>query len=304
MNYTKDFSVIVPCWRGAAHFLPILFDSIPQKEGIEIIVVDNSKEPLKRDEIASEREITLLHSSPERHAGGSRNDGIAIAKGQWLLFADADDYYSPDAFDIYYKYLNTDAEIVYTGMGGVYADTGEPSDRGDRYARMVHLFVTGETPESTLRYGFSSPCCKMVSHELVDRHQIKFDEVVASNDMYFSLLSGYYANKIEAVDKVTYIATVNRGSLTRRRDLAVVESRYKVRLRVNQFLRQHELFEYQGSVMVFIKQSLDFGLKPLARFLSMLFTYRQNPFIGYSRWFVSYQKKKEREKKESIYLIK
>ena len=33
-----------------------------------------------------------------------------------------------------------------------------------------------------------------------------------------------YAKSIDAVDKITYIATVSRGSLTRRRDLAVVES--------------------------------------------------------------------------------
>ena len=36
MMYSKDFSVIVPVWRGAIKFLPKLFDSIPEKEGIEI----------------------------------------------------------------------------------------------------------------------------------------------------------------------------------------------------------------------------------------------------------------------------
>lgn len=28
------------------------------------------------------------------------------------------DYYTDDAFDVYYSMFNTDAEIVYTGMGG------------------------------------------------------------------------------------------------------------------------------------------------------------------------------------------
>ena len=48
-----DFSVVVPCWRGAINYLPRLFDSIPEKEGIEIIVVDNSKDPVRREEIDS-----------------------------------------------------------------------------------------------------------------------------------------------------------------------------------------------------------------------------------------------------------
>ena len=91
MTYTKDFSIIVPVWRGAIKFLPKLFDSIPERDGIEIIVVDNSKEPVSREEIKSDRNIIFLHSAPERHAGGSRNDGMDVAKGKWLLFADADD---------------------------------------------------------------------------------------------------------------------------------------------------------------------------------------------------------------------
>ena len=304
MTYTKDFSVIVPVWRGAIKFLPKLFDSIPNRNGIEIIVVDNSKEPVRREEIQSEREITFLHSAPERHAGGSRNDGIEVAKGKWLLFADADDYYTDDAFDIYYSMLNTDAEIVYTGMGGIYADTGEPSDRGDRYARAVHDYLSGSRSEMELRLGFSSPCCKMVSHDLVNRHHLHYDEVVASNDMYFSLLSGYYAKSVTAVDKVTYIATVNRGSLTRRRDYSVNLSRYLVTLRKNQFLKQHGLSDYQASVMKRYKDVCAHGLKSMCKATYFLFKYKQNPFIGYSRWFKSFLAVKRQEAKESKYITK
>lgn len=304
MNYSKDFSVIVPCWRGAAHFLPILFDSIPDKDGIEIIVVDNSKEPLSREEIASNREITLLHSAPERHAGGSRNDGMSMAKGKWLLFADADDYYTDDAFDLYYSFLNTEAEIVYTGMGGVYADTGEPSDRGDRYIKFCHDYCNGEMSEIDLRLRFTSPCCKMVSHALVDRENLKFDEIRASNDVYFSITSGYYAKKIEAVDKVTYIASVNRGSLTKRKDYEVIKARLYAALRCNQFKKKHGLGKYQSSIMSYLVESRRYGLKRFLEFAFMVAKYRQNPFVGCTRWFSTYKHKVESDKSEEKYIIK
>lgn len=304
MNYSKDFSVIVPVWRGAAHFLPILFDSIPLKEGIEIIVVDNSKEPLKRKEINSNRKITLLHSAPERHAGGSRNDGMIVAKGKWLLFADADDFYTPDAFEIYYEYLNTDAEIVYTGMGGVYADTGDPSDRGDFYKKKVHDYCTGKANEMSLRIGFASPCCKMVSHALVDRECLRYDEIRAGNDNYFSLTSGYYAKKIEAVDAITYIATVNRGSLTKRRDYEVIKARLYSKLHCNLFLKEHGLSEYQHSVMFALAESRHYGIGKTLEFIKMIAKFHQNPFVGWRRWFNTFKRIKKSDREQAQYIVK
>ena len=303
MNYTKDFSVIVPCWRGAAHFLPTLFNSIPDRGEIEIIVVDNSQEPLRREEIDSKREIVLLHSAPERHAGGSRNDGMSAAKGKWLLFADSDDFYSQDAFDIYYKHLNTDAEIVYTGMGGVYADTGEPSNRGDSYKQKVHDYFTGIMSEERLRINFASPCCKMVSHALVDRENLRYDEIRASNDIYFSMTSGYYATKIEAEDVVTYIATVNRGSLTKRRDYEVIKARLYGKLHCNQFLREHGLSQYQYSIMFALAESRHFGFGKTWEFIKMILRFKQNPFIGISRWMRTAKANKEIDKSQAQYII-
>lgn len=302
MTYTKDFSVIVPCWRGAIKYLPKLFDSIPEKDEIEIIVVDNSKDPVKREEIDSPRKIILLHSAPERHAGGSRNDGIATANGRWLLFADADDYYSPDAFDIYYSMFDTDAEIVYTGMGGVYEDTGKPSGRGDNYARKVHQYCEGETDEYSLRLGFPSPCCKMVSHELVDRHHIKYDEIRAGNDMFFSLQSGYYAKKITAVDRVTYIATVNEGSLTKRFDYEVMRARLYARLRCNQFLRRTGNRKRQHSIMYLLYEARHCSFKEKMTLVKMMLRYHQNPFIGCGNWFKSFVLTRKQDKSEEQYI--
>ena len=304
MTYTKDFSVIVPCWRGAVQYLPKLFDSIPEKEEIEIIVVDNSKEALRREEIASDREITLLHSAPERHAGGSRNDGMAVAKGKWLLFADADDYYTPDAFDIYYEHLDTNAEIVYTGMGGVYIDTGEHSDRGDGYALMCHEYCKGVRSELSMRIGFSSPCCKMVSHDLVDREGLLYDEIRAGNDIYFSLTSGYLAKKIEVVDAVTYIATVNRGSLTQRRDYEVIKARLYSKLHCNEFLKKHGLSEYQHSVMFALAESRHYGIRKTWEFVKMIAKFHQNPFVGWRRWLGTARKNAEKDKEGGKYIVR
>lgn len=278
-----DFSVIIP-HRNSIQCLPKLLSTVPATEQVEVLIVDNSPVPITRDDIDSSRAYELFYSAPERGAGGARNVGIEHARGRWLVFVDADDYLTPDAFDTFYSYVDSDAEVLYFCSSSVYIDTGEPADRGNIHNQMVADYVQGRYDEQRLRIYFSTPWPKMVSHELVQRHAIRFDEVVASNDVIFSMLTGYYARSIEVVDKVVYMVTVSKGSLTMRHDTAVVMARYEVALRLNQFLREHGLGSYQRSIMYFIVRSLKHGVKTFFQSLRLLMVYKQNPLIGARNW--------------------
>lgn len=278
------FSVIIP-QRNSVSTLPRLFASIPERDDIEIIVVDNTPTPITKEEIGIDRDYQLLWSAPERHAGGARNVGIENAHGKWLLFADADDYFADGAFDVFFSKSGSDAEIVYTGMGGIYLDTGERADRGDVYAKLVRDYLAGIKTEDDLRLGFASPCCKMVSRELVERHNLRYDEIRAGNDMYFSFVSGYYAKKIEAVDFISYIATVSKGTLTKRRDYKVIKARLYSKLHCNKFFREHGHSNRQHSVMFALYESRHYGIKAFFEFCGMINKFRQNPFIGCRNWF-------------------
>lgn len=304
MEYDMDYTVIIPVWRGAIKYLPKLIDSIPEKEGIEIIVVDNSKEPVKREEIDSSRDFVLLHSAHDRHAGGSRNDGIAAAKGKWLLFADADDYFTKEAFDVFYSHLDSQAEIIYTKPEGIYVDTGERSDRGDHYANLVHGYCTGTVSEEDLRLNFGTPWCKMISHALVERESLRYDEIRACNDIYFSLTSGYLAKSIEADDRVTYVVTVNHGSLTQHRDYEVMKARLAGKLHCNRFLKDHGLGDRQRSIMFAFSEARHFGIGPFFKMLGMIVKARQNPFVGISRWGGTAKVSKQRDESHSKYIVK
>lgn len=298
-----DYSIIIPhC--NSVELLQKLLSTIPDSPDCEILVVDNSPTKISKKAIDSDRRINLLYSDPSLGAGGARNVGIENAHGKWLIFADADDYFSDEAFDTFYSKINSEAEIIYTCMGGIYLDSGEKSDRGDGYTNMVRKYIKGEIPETDLRFKFSSPCCKMVSHDLVKRHNLRYDEVTASNDMFFSMQCGYYAKKIEAVDAVTYIATVSRGTLTKRRDYAVISARYGVNLRYNSFLKTHGYPEYQRSILNLALSLCKMGIKPAWEALYLLVKYRQNPFIGYQNWLTTIKQKHKSEEKDKKYIVK
>lgn len=299
----KQFSIIIP-HRDGLQYLPKLFSSIPDSEDIEIIIVDNSIQPITKEQIGADREYCLLYSSPERHAGGARNVGIDNATGKWILFLDADDYFADGAFECFFSKQNSEADIIFTGMGGVYLDTGEPSDRGDYYTQLVRSYIDGTKTEEDIRCGFASPCCKMIRHELISMYNIRFDEIVAGNDQYFSLVCGYYARKIEAIDCITYIATVTKGSLTRRRDFDVIQSRLYSKLHCNEFFKTHGMAYRQQSVLFPFFDGKHLGFKAFFKFSMMILRFKQNPFIGMSRWLTTYINSKRIEKRDSSYITK
>lgn len=292
-----DYSIIIP-QKNSLKTLPRLFDSIPNDSKIEVIICDNSEIPISKDVININRDYKLVHADPKRYAGGARNEGLKVATGKWLLFADADDFYTPEAFSLFDKYVNSDYDLVYFKMGGVYEDTMEPSDRGKLYSEKIDAYMKGVITERYLKVHFDTPTCKMIKKTLVEQHEIKFDEVIAGNDSYFSMLVGFYSEKFTANNGTVYIATTGRGSLTRRRNINVTESRYFVRLRKNKFLREHGMGDLQSSVMVHLVESAHYGIKTFMRFLKNAIKYRQNIFLGYKNWIKTYRYTKKRKTKE------
>lgn len=297
-----DFSVIIP-QRNSIQTLPRLFDSIPVSGRIEIIVVDNTPTPVTKEEIGIDREYKLLWSAPSRHAGGARNVGLEAASGKWLIFADADDYFTEGAFDKFYESIHSDADVIYYKMTGIYPETGEYSSRGEPYSLLITNYLQ-DGNEKTLRLKYISPCAKMVRREFVLENSIFYDEVRASNDAMFATKIGYFAKSIEAVDYEVYVATESKGSLTKRRDFEVIHSRYLVALRRNQFLKQHGIKDYQSMVIHFFYQSKDYGFSKLWLMLKEAWQYKQNIFINTSKLIPGFRRYLKSEKKNAKYIVK
>ena len=87
------YSLVIP-HKNTPKLLQRCLESIPQREDVEVIVVDdNSDEHLKP--YVNRHDVILLDigSDWSKGAGRARNIGLSQAKGRWVLFADADDYY-------------------------------------------------------------------------------------------------------------------------------------------------------------------------------------------------------------------
>lgn len=100
------FSVIIPNYNNG-RYLDELFESIFNQtyKNYEIIFIDdlsedNSLEKAKEWKEKFGRNFTIVENQEKKWSGGSRNIGIDLAKGKYILFIDSDDKFaSNDCFE-------------------------------------------------------------------------------------------------------------------------------------------------------------------------------------------------------------
>lgn len=209
------YSIIVP-HRDSPQLLRRLLDSIPQREDVQVIVVDDV----------------------ERRGGGwARNQGLAQAQGRWLLFADADDFYADGFLDVLDSYRDReDLDVLYFGFQMVNEATGEVEPTVT--ASYIQDFDGTDRAKDLIRFKINSPWCKMVRRDFVLRHGIRFEETRIANDLFFSLSIGFYAERIAVDKRVLYNYVHYPASQTNRSwNRAKVFDYLAVNLRANAFYR-------------------------------------------------------------------
>ena len=112
-------SIIIPVYN-VENYLYRCLDSIYNQqfsETFEVITVedcstDNSLEILKKYKLKHPELIIVEHQENKRLAG-ARTSGMKIAKGEYLMHVDSDDWLLPNAIDkIYSKCVESDADVV------------------------------------------------------------------------------------------------------------------------------------------------------------------------------------------------
>ena len=115
------FSVIIPAYN-AENFIHIAIKSVLEQtmNDWELIIIENGstdKTTTICEQFLNDRRINLIHS--EKGVSAARNAGINAAKGDWLVFLDADDQLLNDTLQ---KYLEVDEEYSPDLIIGEYED--------------------------------------------------------------------------------------------------------------------------------------------------------------------------------------
>lgn len=275
----QRLSIIIPHFNRP-HYLRTLLFSIPNRKEIQVIVVDDkSTECLEEYGLLKEefsgKNIEFYDNGEVKSAGTCRNIGLRHAVGDWLLFADSDDYFMPGFYDAVKRYFDTEYDIVFYPPTSIVIETGAPSDRHVGTAKKVQDYCENPDWKNTLelRYKYQSPCSKLIRRELVEENKIRFEEIMVSNDVMFSMKCGYAAEKITADTQVIYCITMNKGSLTNQMSEEMYDIKTAVFFRRFTFLKERlsreemKYMEINGRIKVFQALQNGYGLKKVLQLL-------------------------------------
>ncbi len=201
-----NYSFIIP-HKNSPQLLSRCIHSIPQRNDIEIIVVDDhSDAPAFRSadlSIGDRTDVNYIMLDESRGAGYARNQGLTVAKGKWLVFADADDYFTAHLSALLEKYAADDTlDLVYLNAQAV-------DDHGVASALPISTYIHNYLhqriyAEEVLKFKVFAPWIRMVKRRLVLERQLKFDEIFVGNDAIFSLSCSRYATTFACERDIIY----------------------------------------------------------------------------------------------------
>ena len=243
MSKEFNYSFIIP-HKNCPDLLQRCVDSIPEREDIQIIVVDDNSEEGKKPLLKERKnlQVILLDAEHSKGAGRARNVGLEHAEGKWLLFADADDYYKEGFLNVLDKYKGSDLDVLYFNAESVNSKTLMPSPKRVKMLnKMVEESLTDEDKFFKLRCFYNAPWAKMTRRSFVEEHGISFEETINGNDIMFSHYVGYLAKKSMVIHNKLYVYTIeNKGITSQKGCVAVWMSR------IDHNYKQRKYLEYIG----------------------------------------------------------
>ena len=236
-------SIVIP-HKNSSNTAEKLVDTIPNVPEIEIIVVDDKsylEEFLFLLKLRDKRSnlVVIQNEDKESNAGIARNIGLSHVNGQWVLFADSDDEFLDNAFDVFFKTASDyrDSDVVLFRCRSL-DEVRNPSSRAEKVNSLIECY-----PDNidTILYEWLVPWGKLIKFDLIEDNKLRFDSCLASNDVMFSTKLAAHAKNVSVINVEVYCCFLRVGSLTSSIDEDKALSRLSVLVSRNKYLSNKDV---------------------------------------------------------------
>lgn len=212
-----NYSLIIPHYNNAEDLKRCLA-SIPEREDVEIIIVDDNSDPEKVDFThfpglgRDNTKVIFSKGEKGKGPGFARNMGIQQAQGKWIVFSDSDDYFLPSLNDMLDVYKDSDADVVYFKVAKRNLE-GEISSY-EMFNNAIDEAKLEGKPDA-ISFGVPSPVAKFMNRAFLQDNNIGFQQITGGDDILFSIRLALNLRRYELSDTEIYCVVDRPGSLTR-----------------------------------------------------------------------------------------
>lgn len=249
-----NYSFIIP-HKDIPDLLRRCVASIPRRDDIEIIIVDDASDTLTVNEntmadVIEQPCVNMIFTKENGGLSYVRNIGVKKATGKWIFIADADDFLMPGALEMLDKYKDSDAEVVCFHICAKDCYTLEPCNRGMKYNGYMDKAIAGEISMNMLLAIAVTTWTKMVQRDFYIRHDIRFQEDTRIlTDLYWAKLLALKAQSIEVSPDVLYCVTERSTRMSNTFvSKAHLRQMYHVAKTTNKLVVDHGKAEYAQSL--------------------------------------------------------
>ena len=227
MNSPK-VSVIIPVYN-VERYLRRCLDSVIEQtlKDIEIICVDDGStdgSPFILYEYAQKDERIIVLDRENSGAGGARNQGLKIARGQYISFLDADDFFEPNMYEeAYNRCINVDADFCVF-KADLYNDAAKRFEPcawalNEELLPAKNPFCYLDILKDVFRLFNGWAWDKLYKRSFVRFCNLHFQEIRTTNDLCFVYSALVKAKRITTLDRILAHHRVNHAdSLSQTRE--------------------------------------------------------------------------------------
>lgn len=226
----KQVSVIIPNYNSEKYIKRCLDALLNQEYKVdEIIVVDDCSTDKSKEIIKQYTEkydnIFLEENKTNKGVSFSRNKGIEIAKSEYIVFCDPDDWYEKDAIKKMMEYKTRyDADYV---VAGYYMTHNSEKRIEIKYNGLFRDTVVDK--DICISYMPITSSAKLIKKSIFTEHNLKYPEGIKNcEELPVIPVAAYWANKVVYMDECiyNYYQRENSASNNKLEDLSFYDITY------------------------------------------------------------------------------
>jgi len=246
---TPFVSVVLPVYNAAEYLRETVEDLQGQRlSNFEMIFVDDGSTDdscIILEEYAKNDPRIQIVKQKNQYAGVARNNGMARAKGEYLLFLDSDDRFDPNM--LLYAYAcarNNEAQIVLFHADLLQMPQGTHAEAAFLCpCRRLPVKVFSGKEGKTHIFDVLNPWTKLFSREYIRELGIRYQSLFSSNDLYFSMVAMASAERIAPLPEVLVHYRVGQTTNIQSKKSKAPLDVYQAFVAVKEELLRRELFD-------------------------------------------------------------